>query len=102
MDTETGTFLVPVTGLYSFTFSALSEIVHPYTWIGVYKNDEVQFWIIDENRNGRNHFDNISHSWMMSLVQNDRVHLKMRDLFNGLAVQPNYFVWFNGQLLKAQ
>ena len=99
---DTGAFLAPVSGLYSFSFSARSAIDHNIVAIGVYKNDEVQFWIGDENANGQKNYDNISYSWLMSLDQKDKIHLKMWEKSARLYVDTGNFVWFNGQLLKSQ
>ena len=46
-------------------------------------------------------FEGIIHSWMMSLVQNEEVHLKMDEKSERFLVNPENknFIWFNGQLL---
>ena len=102
MDTDTGAFLVPVSGLYAFSFSAVSSLDHTDIWIGLYKNDELQFYFGIEKLDGSNNHDNISYSWLMSLVLNDKIYLKTVSDYSGLVVDDTSFVWFNGQLLKSQ
>ena len=102
MDTESGTFTVPISGLYSFSFSALASLHHKASVIYVYRNEERQFTIVDEDKDEESkNYDVISYNWMMSLVQNDKIHLKLPTR-NMLYVNDKHFVWFNGQLLKGQ
>ena len=101
MNARTGTFTVPVSGLYSFSISALSALYHKDTYIGLYKNGQYQFQMGDQNMNYQRNFDNISYNWMMFLVKNDQIYLKMYRT-SGLYVDSDDYVWFNGQLVKAR
>ena len=103
MDSATGVFTVPVTGIYAFSFSAYFYLMHPYTGVFIYKNGEYQFRIHDQNFADFPHYDNIGNTWTMSLLQNDQIHLKVEG--NPLVFNPSYvseFVSFNGQLLMKQ
>ena len=86
---ETGVFTVPVSGIYAFSFSAEADTIDPVTTIYVLKNDVEEFMI-----------RRIGYIWTMSLVQNDRLQLKM--VHNGLIVDTYVFVWWNGHLLMQQ
>ena len=99
MDRLTGTFTAPVSGLYSFSFSAQASNDDPYTDIKVYQNDEDQFRISDHNKNEQKNMPNIGYTWYMELNQNDRVYLKV--ISNALFCRESHFTWFNGHLLKA-
>ena len=80
--------------------------------ITVLKDGQVEFYIgetyKDTNMNefmGKD-FEGINHSWMMYLVANQKVHLKMDKSSDGQievynAPKRKNFVWFNGQLLCA-
>ena len=99
MNGSTGTFTVPVSGLYAFSFSALTAEADPSTDIEVYQNDEDQFRIVDHNKNEQKNMSNIGYSWYMRLEQNDKVYLKV--ISNVLICTKSSLVWFNGHLLKA-
>ena len=96
---STGTFTVPVSGFYAFSFSAQAAEDDPFTDILVYKNDEYQFRISDHNKNEQKNMPNIGYSWYMQLEQNDRVYLKV--ISNVLICTKTSFVWFMGHLLMA-
>ena len=101
MDLETGVFQAPVSGLYTFSLSAETNIDNFVTTIEVYKNNVYQFRITDLNRSNGNHFNNMAYSWIFELIQGETVKLKMsKD--NGLVVKQDVFVWFNGHLLLEQ
>ena len=99
MDGSRGTFQVPVSGFYAFSFSAQAADHDPYTDIVVFKNDEYQFRISDHNKNEEVNMPNIGHSWYMQLDQNDRVYLQVTA--NDLFCSVSSLTWFNGHLLMA-
>ena len=79
MDASTGKFTAPTSGLYMFTFSAVSA--HTNTaevTIYVYKNSTSIFLIDDEEdkKSGANE-RNIAYSWMFDLSMGDTVSLVM-------------------------
>ena len=79
MDASTGKFTAPTSGLYMFTFSAVSATANTaeVTFI-VYKNSTRIFLIDDEEdkKSGANE-RNIAYSWMFDLSMGDTVHLSM-------------------------
>ena len=99
MNPDTGVFNVPVSGIYSFSFSACTNTKDRDTEIRVFKNGEIQFWFHNYNENDQSD-NNIGYTWTMSLVQNDQINLQ---LFSNELIGYMYeFVWFNGQLLMQQ
>ena len=79
MDSSTGKFTTPTSGLYMFTFSAVSANTNTVeVTIYVKKNDVVLFVIDDEEdeKSGANE-RNIAYSWMLDLSTDDIVHLEM-------------------------
>ena len=99
MNGETGFFTAPVSGFYSFSFSAQGNTLAPYTDIQVYRNDAYQFRIADHNKNGNYDMGNIAYSWTLQLYQNERIHLKLAEESNSLFCSDTVFAWFNGHLL---
>ena len=97
LDPETGIFKCPVSGIYSFSFSALTQRSSHYIDVGVYRNDIFQFWI-HENDIDHKSYVNLSYVWTMVLQRDDRVQLKLGG-GKGLHATRIYPVWFNGQLL---
>ena len=107
LDIDTGIFKCPVSGIYTFSFGALSDLSGFMTFVGVYKNGTFHFWI-HENGNGHASYVNLSHVWTMVLQKDDTVQLKLvggggeDKHYKGLHSQSIYPVWFNGQLLMQQ
>ena len=110
MDPNTGIFEAPVSGIYSFSFSALSdstEALNGYaTRIKVIKNllgdyIESKFDIFQSGtRDGFR--ENLSFSWMMSLYKGDKIHLAMNTWGAKLLTTDDHPLYFNGQLLEAK
>jgi len=110
MDPNSGIFEAPVSGIYSFSFSALSdstEALNGYaTRIKVIKNllgdyIESKFDIFQSGtRDGFR--ENLSFSWMMSLYKGDKIHLAMNSWGAKLLTTDDHPLYFNGQLLEAK
>ena len=105
---KSGIFEAPVSGIYSFSFSALSdstEALNGYaTRIKVIKNllgNWSEFDIFQDA--GTNAFmENLSFSWMMSLYKGDKIHLAMNTWGAKLLTTDDHPLYFNGQLLEAK
>ena len=71
------------------------------------RDGELEFYIEELNQYDITNYDweGLNHSWMMSLVQNETVQLKMDGLSDSQIIVTNQgyyvknWVWFNGQLL---
>ena len=104
MDSSTGKFTTPTSGLYMFTFSAVSANTNTAeVTIGVRKNDSQLFVIDDEEdkKSGANE-RNIAYSWILDLSTDDIVYLDMSS--GGLHADAGTGedqVHFTGHLLHA-
>ena len=108
MDPNTGIFEAPVSGIYSFSFSALSdstEALNGYaTRIKVIKN-LLGHWSefdIFQDAGTKAFMENLSFSWMMSLYKGDKIHLAMNTWGAKLLTTDDHPLYFNGQLLEAK
>ena len=103
MNPKTGVFTVPVSGIYSFSFSALKDPNYTH-FCNVYvkKNGEQQFRIRETDFNAADYYGNIGYSWTMALVQNDEILLSGDIYDHPLYVDNLDFIWFNGHLLMKQ
>ena len=98
MNPDTGVFTAPVSGIYSFSLSALKNPnIREYVSIYVYKNGITDFVIREHDFNSGQNAANIAYSWTMSLVQNDQIKLTI--IQGRLYVDSDTFFWFNGNLL---
>ena len=105
MDSSTGKFTTPTSGLYMFTFSAVSANKNTAeVTIYVHKNGAIIFLIDDEEneKSGANE-RNIAYSWMFNLSMDDTVHLEMASggLHADVAGAAGDQVHFTGHLLHA-
>jgi len=105
MDSSTGKFTTPTSGLYMFTFSAVSANTNTADVTIVVKKNNIQLFVIDDEEGTSSGAKerNIAYSWMLNLSTGDIVHLEMStgglhaDASNAVADQ----VHFTGHLLHA-
>ena len=96
-NTGSGTFTVPTSGTYRFTFSAQSGYVKfEHTVVYVKKNQRTIFKIGDYNNAADGDLNNLSYTWLMNLTKNDRVKLSS---LHHLLANSDYPVTFTGELL---
>ena len=99
-DGSSGIFKVPISGTYQMTFSGQSALnkINEIN-IGVYKNGSLMFGIHDSNKAEKADGNNISYTWMMSLVQGDELKL---DSLNYLSAYSDRPLTFTGQLIHTE
>ena len=106
MDPNTGVFDVPVSGIYSFSFSALTEKNgkngNNYILVEVFNNNGYQFSINSNPQDPLQSYENLSFSWLMSLTKDDKIYLRMNSGGKKLHVKDQFPVFFNGLLLMAK
>ena len=97
-DHNTGIFSAATSGLYFFTFSALtSDSVTGLSQVNILKNGAKFNGIYDSNGNEK--FNNLNSSWMMTLQEGDQVKLKV--VVGKIHGDSNIKLIWSGQLLKA-
>ena len=94
LDLETGIFTSPLDGSFQFTFSG-SGYTTGVDYVGVYVNGERRF-VIYENNDGHS---SMSYTWVLSLKENDQVHLRVDG--GGLLLTTTIMYTFTGLLLKS-
>ena len=96
-------FIAPESGIYEFTFSALTAVEKSETWakskglgiwIRVYKDGNPSHYMHERNDDIVN---NINSSWMMKLAKGQRVHLWVS--IGKLSACSAFPVIFTGNLL---
>ena len=96
--TGSGTFTVPTSGTYRFTFSAQSGYVKfEHTVVYVKKNQRTIFKIGDYNNAADGDLNNLSYTWLMNLTKNDKVELYSS--YGYLLANSDYPVTFTGELI---
>ena len=75
-DGSSGIFKVPLSGIYKMSFSGQSANGRfENTSIRVYKNGSYMFHIYDGNAAENAYANNVSYTWIMRLVEGDKVKL---------------------------
>ena len=79
MDSSTGKFTCPTSGLYMFTFSAVSSNVNADELTIKVMINGGQIFVIDDEEDKKSGANerNIAYSWMLDLSTDDIVHLEM-------------------------
>ena len=93
-------FTAPISGIYKMTFSgasAYSKITE--TAIYVIKNGSKLFFISDGNDAENANRDNVSYTWMMTLVQGDELKLYSVNYLRAYSAFP---LTFTGQLIHIE
>ena len=92
-----GTFTVPTSGTYRFSFSAQSgREKNQWSWVDVKKNGVKVFDIWDANKAENSELNNMAYTWLMNLTQSDIVTLySSYDLY----VDADTPVTFTGELI---
>ena len=98
-DLSTGTFTVPVKGIYEFSFSGNGAKNSQYG-IHVHKNGKRihGFFTRSAEREDNGAYDNLASTWLLSLDVNDTVRLKIN--YGGFFTNRNMYRVFNGKLIK--
>ena len=100
LDASSGIFKVPISGIYKMTFSgasAYSKITE--TAIYVIKNGSKLFFISDGNDAENANRNNVSYTWMMTLVQGDELKLQSTDYLYSGGDSP---LTFTGELIHIE
>ena len=99
-DGSSGIFKVPISGTYKMTFSGQSAVNRiDFTWIRVYKNGSIMFYIYDANRAENAYENNVSYTWIMTLVQGDELKLSSVNYLHATNDRP---LTFTGELIHIE
>ena len=101
MNPRSGEFKTPISGIYSFSISAVGHSFTSHTILYVMRNGKLEFAVNDAIGSNIEHLVNYAYVWTMKLQEGDAVSLHTTN-WNGFHVNWENFFWFNGQLLHAQ
>ena len=99
-DGSSGIFKVPVAGIYKIHFSGNSAYqTIDFTQIRVYKNGSIMFTIFDGNEAVLADENNVSYTWIMSMVKGDELKLfSVNYLYASSTIPPT----FSGELIHIE
>ena len=99
-DGSLGIFKVPVTGIYKIHFSGNSAYqTIDFTQIRVYKNGSIMFTIFDGNEAVLADENNVSYTWIMTLVKGDELKLFSVNYLYASSTIP---LTFSGELIHIE
>ena len=107
MNKSTGTFTTTTSGLYMFTFSALTTDTTEggMLYVQVLKNTSPELYIEEGRTNMPDKYGNrnVAYSWMLQLTEGDTISLRVYSGtgYTGLHGCAQDWIYFSGQLLNA-
>ena len=107
MNTVTGKFTAPRTGIYSFSFTALGQFAASSARLELYvslflNNMEIGYGYCDEiNNPSQNVFETSSWHWTLSLQTEDQIWLQIGQISTGTVLRGGWFTHFNGRERRA-
>ena len=99
-DGSSGIFKVPVTGIYTMSFSGQSAYDRiDSSGIHIYKNGSEMFRIVDGNTAAYGAENNVSYTWIMRLVKGDELKLNSWHYLYANTYEP---LTFTGELIHIE